>query len=744
VFDQLAKESASMLALYSLTLFLSATLLFTIEPMVGKMLLPRCGGTPSVWNTCMVFFQAALLLGYGYTHVTTRMLGVRRQARMHLLVILLPLLLLPVFFCADSTPPTDRNPSLWLLGQLTLVVGLPFFVLSTTAPLLQKWFAHTGHAAARDPYFLYSTSNAGSLLALLAYPFLLEPNIGLVSQTVHWRVGYLALVALIGCCAYVLWRNWHAAEPTLSVETASSASDTHSKTSVTFRQRLMWVLLAFVPSSLMLGATTHIATDIASVPLLWVLPLALYLLTFIIVFARKPIVPHSLMIAAMAFAVLLMPLLSLGIPLRFWMAVPAHLITFFIVAMVCHGEMARTRPDARHLTEFYFLMSLGGVLGGLFNSLVAPLAFSSVIEYPLVLVAACFLRPTLLPASRRFGFADFAWLVGLIAATVACLMAALHVEGLNLYLTIALLYGIPGAICFSFKDRPFRFALGVAVVFLAVGYFSDAKSGNVLWKERNFFGVNRVCLDEKNRFHLFVNGNTIHGIQQVNPPSSEPTGYYSRSGPLGDVFQTFSGPMLKRRVAVVGLGAGGMAVYAQPEQRFTFYEIDPAVVALALDPKLFTFLRDCRAEHDIVLGDARIKLADARDHEYDMILLDAFSSDSIPLHLLTQEAMSLYLSKLKPDGVVVIQISNRYLELKPMLGKLAAANNLVSWSRADLNVSKEEQESGKRKSQYMVMAHRADDLGALAKNDRWTQVKPTAKTRVWTDDYSNILSVLRW
>jgi hypothetical protein len=737
-----------MLALYSLTLFLSATLLFTIEPMVGKMLLPRCGGTPSVWNTCMVFFQAALLLGYGYTHVTTRMLGVRRQARMHLLVILLPLCLLPVFFSADSTPPTDHNPSLWLLGQLTLVVGLPFFVLSTTAPLLQKWFAHTGHPAARDPYFLYSTSNAGSLLALLAYPFLLEPNIGLVSQTVLWRVGYLALVVLIGGCAYVLWRNWHAAAPTLAAETASIASSTKQKTSLT--------------------------TDIASVPLLWVLPLALYLLTFIIVFARKPIVPHSLMVAAMAFAVLLMPLLSLGIPLRFWMAVPAHLITFFIVAMVCHGEMARTRPDASHLTEFYFLMSLGGVLGGLFNSLLAPLAFSSVIEYPLMLVAACFLRPTLgdcrifrgatnsaiqtdtaaakngtVPLavqvdSRVFNFTDFVWLVGLITATVACVMAALHVEGLNPYLTIALLYGVPGAICFSFKDRPFRFALGVAVVFLAVGYFTDAKSGNVLWKERNFFGVNRVCLDENNKFHLFVNGNTIHGIQQVNPPSSEPTGYYSRSGPLGDVFQTFSGPMLKHRVAVVGLGAGGMAVYAQPEQRFTFYEIDPAVVALALDPKLFTFLRDCRAPHDIVLGDARIKLADARDHEYDMILLDAFSSDSIPLHLLTQEAMSLYLSKLKPDGVIVIQISNRYLELKPMLGKLAAANNLVCWSRADLDVSKEEQENGKRKSQYMVMAHRPDDLGALAKNDRWTQVKPTAKTRVWTDDYSNILSVLRW
>ncbi len=737
-----------MLILYSLTLFLSATLLFTVEPMVGKMLLPRCGGTPSVWNTCMVFFQAALLLGYGYTHVTTHLLGVRRQATMHLIVILVPLFVLPVLFSAHCNPPPDQNPSLWLLGQLALVVGLPFFVLSTTAPLLQKWFANTGHAAAKDPYFLYSTSNAGSLLALLAYPFLIEPNIGLISQTVLWHAGYIVLVALIGGCAFILWRALQAAAPATAnaAHAVENGSLAEPEAALTFHRRLMWVLLAFVPSSLMLGATTHIATDIASVPLLWVLPLALYLLTFIIVFARKPILPHSLMITAMAFAVLLMPLLSLGIPMKFWMAVPAHLLAFFIIAMVCHGEMARTRPGASRLTEFYFWMSLGGVLGGLFNSLVAPLVFTSVIEYPLMLVAACFLRPARQAGGKRrpFDLLDCAWLLGLVVATAACLLIALKVEGLNLYFTIALLYGVPGAICFSFKDRPIRFALGVAAVFIAVGYFSDAKSGNVIWKDRNFFGVNRVCLDGAKKFHMLVNGNTLHGLQQIDPPSSEPTGYYTRSGPLGDIFQAFSGPMLKRRVAVVGLGAGGMAVYARPEQRFTFYEIDPAVVAIALDPRLFTFLKDCRAEHDIILGDARIKLAEAKDREYDMILLDAFSSDSIPLHLLTREAMELYLRKLKPDGVIVIQISNRYLELKPMLGKLAAANNLVCWSRADLEVSEAEREKGKRKSQYMVMAHRAGDLGAIVKNDRWTQVKPGSEIRVWTDDYSNILSVLRW
>jgi hypothetical protein len=735
-----------MLVLYSITLFLSATLLFTVEPMVGKMLLPRCGGTPSVWNACMVFFQAALLLGYAYAHVSTRFFGVRRQAAIHMIVILLPLLVLPVLFDSATTPPPQGNPSIWLLGQLAMVVGLPFFVLSTTAPLLQKWFAGIGHPASGDPYFLYSTSNAGSLLALLAYPFLIEPNIGLLSQSKLWHVGYVGLVMLTICCAIVLWRASRRASPSPK-NAMQRAQGGPAAEPPTFRRRMKWVLLAFVPSSLMLGATMHIATDIASVPLLWVLPLALYLLTFIIVFARKPIVPHSLMITAMAFAILLMPLLSLGIPLKFWMAVLAHLLVFFVIAMVCHGEMARTRPGASHLTEFYFWMSLGGVLGGLFNSLVAPLIFTSVLEYPLMLVAACFLRPARKDTAERpaFDLVDGVWFAGLIATAVVSVWAALRFENLNPYVANALVYGVPAVMCFSFKERPLRFALGVATVFLAVGYYADTKTGNVLRADRNFFGVNRVCFDAHNHFHLLVNGNTIHGLQRVYPkPSCEPTGYYCRSGPLGDVFKAFSGPMLKPQVAVIGLGTGGMAAYAQPEHQFTFYEIDPAVVDIARSPQLFTFLRDCRAKYDIVLGDARIQLAKAPNRQFDMILLDAFSSDSIPLHLLTQEALDIYLRKLKAHGVLVLHISNRYLNLEPTLGQLALANKLSCLSRTELDVSKEERENGKCFSQYMVMARQTSDLGALAENARWTVVKPSGNTRVWTDDYSNILSVLRW
>jgi spermidine synthase len=308
-----------------------------------------------------------------------------------------------------------------------------------------------------------------------------------------------------------------------------------------------------------------------------------------------------------------------------------------------------------------------------------------------------------------------------------------------------LIYGIPAAICFSFKERPLRFAIGVATVFLAVGYVANLEASRVLWKDRNFFGVNRVCIDSDKKFHTLVNGNTVHGLQLFFPnPSREPAGYYSRSGPLGDIFEAFSGPMLKRRVAIVGLGSGSIAAYAQPGQEFTFYEIDPAVAAIANDPNLFTYLRDCRGNYDVVLGDARIRLAEAPDGEFDFIVLDAFSSDSIPMHLLTQEAMDLYLRKLKANGAIAIHISNNFLRLEPVLGRLAAVNGLVCFSREDINVGNAELKKGDRMSHYLAMTRKESDLGSLTKNDRWHRVQSSDNIRVWTDDYSNILSILRW
>ncbi len=535
-----------MLALYSFAIFASAILLFSMEPMVGKMLLPQYGGTPSVWNTCMVFFQMVLLLGYGYTHLSTSFLGVRRQAVMHLVVILLPLLVLPVLFNTYAGPPPNLNPSLWLLAQLTLVVGLPFFVVSTTAPLLQRWFIYTGHTDSSDPYFLYSTSNAGSLLALLSYPFLIEPRMGLLRQTYVWTAGYAVLVFLIVCCALVMWiaSRWTTQTPPAKqvddprpADHLDEGKQSAAEPASLFWQRLNWVLLAFVPSSLMLGVTTHISTDIASAPLLWVIPLVLYLLSFVIVFARKPLLSHWLMIAAMPYAILMMPLLAFRNPMKFWITIPIHLLTFFIVAMVCHSELAHSRPASNRLTEFYLWMSLGGVLGGMFNSLVAPQIFTSVVEYPMMLVAACFFRPPSKGGAKRteMNLRDVMWLMGLIAVALAMAGFTSRLEAPSTLLVCALVYGVPAIICFGFRERPIRFALGVAMIYVTVSYFFSAQSGDLLLAERNFYGVNRVRVMQQ-RFNVLINGNIIHGLQVMYPtPRCEPLGYFSRTGPLGDI-----------------------------------------------------------------------------------------------------------------------------------------------------------------------------------------------------------------
>jgi hypothetical protein len=391
------------LVVFALTLFVSATLLFLVELMIGKMILPLLGGTPAVWNTCMVFFQASLLVGYAYAHVTLAALGARKQAALQLFLLVLPFLVLPIAVKKELAPQGEGSQVLGVLVLLIVSVGPPFFVLSTSAPLLQKWFADTSHPAARDPYFLYAASNLGSMVGLLSYPILVEPYLSLsprtwLSQSWLWTAGYVLLVALSAACAVILWRSPRAA-PSDKAATSSRSTD---RRPLTTARRLRWVALAFVPSSLMLGATTYITTDIAAIPLLWMPPLALYLLSFILVFSRMPPVIHRILVALMPLLILLTVFLMLSEiqpPLPWFSAtiwlILLHLILLFVVAMVCHGELARSRPDVGHLTEFYLWMSVGGVLGGLFNALVAPLLFDGVVEYPLAMVLACLLMPSL-------------------------------------------------------------------------------------------------------------------------------------------------------------------------------------------------------------------------------------------------------------------------------------------------------------------------------------------------------------
>ena len=738
-----------MLLIFTIAMFSSAVLLFLVQPMFAKMVLPLLGGTPAVWNTCMVFYQAALLAGYGYAHVATRWFGVRRQAALHLVLLLVIVLTLPIGVARGWMPPVDRNPIAWLLALLAVSVGLPFFVVSTTAPMLQKWFAHTGHAAARDPYFLYGASNLGSMVALLAYPLLVEPHLPLAGQARFWAGGYGLLVGLIVVCAVLLWRSPPAAALGWASESgefsgASSAGDNLG--APTAVQRLWWVLLAFAPSSLLLGVTTYLSTDVASVPLLWVVPLAIYLLTFVLVFARKPILPHRLMVFIEPFLIIPIAFLfALGLKNRGMIDFPLHLLAFFIIAMVCHGELVKYRPGTSHLTEFYLWMSLGGVLGGLFNALVAPVTFNAVIEYPLIIAVASMLRPGQAGAE---GKPFRRWLDILLPLALLVLLAVplgllpQDKSKLQLIGTLALA-GLVGMLCYSFRFRSLRFGLGVGAIILA-GTFANS-SDKTLYRERNFYGVFQVRQDSSGHYHSLIHGTTMHGIQSFDRArQGEPLSYYSRTGPLGQVFAAFSQQDAGWRIAAVGLGTGSIASYGRPGQHLTFYEIDPAVARIARDRRYFTYLQDCRAQVDVVLGDARLSLQKAPDGAYDLMVLDAFSSDAIPIHLVTREALRLYLSKLKNGGILLFHLSNQYLDLRPVLANLARDGGLTCLIETDMNLSDEEKRAGKTGSVWAAMVRRPADLGILAKDTRWQPFPGQAGGVLWTDTFSNIVAVVKW
>jgi hypothetical protein len=734
-----------VLLLFVSTLFLSAALLFSVQPMVAKMALPLVGGSPGVWATCMVFFQSALLAGYAYAHATTTWLGVRRQSILHVGLFLLPLFLLPFGISADAgrSLSPGENPTGWLLWLLLATVGLPFFMVSTCAPLLQRWFTSTGHTTALDPYYLYAASNLGSLIALLGYPLALEPKLSLAGQSIAWAAGYGLLVVLISACAVIVFRSKVVDGGALARSTAiTQASDR-----LRIGQWLRWIGLAFIPSSLMLGVTTHVSTDIVSIPLWWVIPLALYLLSFILTFAKRPPMPHAWMIRSLPMAAVILALImsfSFGIQPIF---IPIHLLGFFVAAMVCHGELARHRPAPGHLTAFYLAVSFGGVLGGIFNALIAPIAFDRVAEYPLALVLACLVLPEQRPDTRgpALRVLDLAIPIGmgLVLWGLVHLINA-RAGWSQRDLVTRLLFGLAAFACYTQKDRPVRFAVGIGAVLLAGGTY-DFGLGRVLYQHRNYFGILKVTEAAAGSYHRLIHGRTLHGQQSCDPGRrQEPLSYFHRSGPIGDVFDVFRARHQQGNVAVVGLGAGTLACYAQPGERWVFYEIDPAVERVARRPEYFTYFDDCRADSAVVvLGDARLRLNDAPEHGYALIVLDAFSSDAIPTHLLTREALRLYLSKLSDGGMIAFHISNRFIDLAPVLGKLARDARMTCRVRRDLDIPPAELALGKEASIWAVLATHDADLGRLCDDSRWRSPQFHPGDAVWTDDFSNIIEHLK-
>ena len=784
--------------LFSATIFISAALLFLVEPMFAKFILPLFGSTPAVWTGSMLFFQAALLAAYLYVHATTTWLGARKQAWLHLVVVSLPLLLFllsgPLAVPSEGWAPSSQsNPIFLLLGLMLVAVGLPFFAIAATNPLIQRWLSDTDHPAARDPYFLYRASNLGSVIGLLGYPLVVEREFTLSNQGLWWSVGYGLLVVLVFASAVMLWRSEPA--PAQEEEEAESLSgdpvsgggspltaDPSLEAPAgrlsgrpTWLRRARWVGLTFVPSSLMLGVTAFITTDITPIPLLWVIPLSLYLFSFVIVFSPSQTVPdlvHRGMVAVLPLMITSL-VVAMLIDLRdpFWLLVGLHLLGFFVVAMVLHGEVARDRPPARHLTEFYLWVSVGGVLGGVFNALVAPVAFDTVIEYPLAIVLACLFLPGLLLARLVRGERDGRGEArrgdeeermtssgsgrGRQLSLVLDFVLPLALGGLIVALGFAvdegtfdsifdrptvwqLFIGLgAGLACLWFayiSSRPIRFGLGIAALIVAVTFANGETS---LFEDRSFFGVYRVTGDEQR--HTLIFGNTNHGAQAfgTNPPV--PTTYYDNTGPVGQAFDALPEEVTSRP-AVIGLGTGTMACYNKAGQQMTFYEIDPLIEHIARDESLFTYLRDCPGQKEVVLGDARLSLAEAPDNEYGIIVADAFSSDAIPVHLMTREAIDLYFDKLKENGVLLVHISNRHLELEPVLGNVAQDTGLACRAQNDV----EQGPPGKFISHWVMMAREDGDFGSMADNGRWQPCELDPDTAAWTDDFSNLLSTFNW
>ena len=823
-----------LLGTFTFTLFQSALLLFWVQPMVGKILLPYLGGTPAVWNTCMVFFQALLLGGYSYAHLLSR-LPRRTQVRIHSILLiagLVPLAILrfqiePLTRSILPTP-TESNPIPWLLAVLLLSAGLPFFAVSTTAPLLQRWFSGTNHSQAKDPYFLYAASNLGSMLTLLCYPLVLEPGLTIGQQGLGWIVGYLVFVALVFLCARLAEKNL------VEVQAEAEKAEIAGTGAPTFGTQLGWVALAFIPSSLMIGTTTHLTTDIAPMPLLWILPLALYLLSFILVFSQIPgwvylsallglpllaclavsgfgdlfhaqslddllqrlaksaSVPARLNVAEVvlflgislgtvflgrsanrqhALMILLLPLflmLVVCLPnIREKMmvseleAILLHLALLFSVCMVCHGELAKSRPTPRFLTGFYLAMSMGGVLGGLFNTVVAPLIFNRFVEYPLVATLACLIIPGFKVATK--------WRPALLAV-----QSLVFITGMVLAAALAVQAFIP-------LDRvrqslPSGGLTGTLFRLLEPGLQSPP-----LVQERNFFGAFRIedirythhyfeplsgtFIPQPRRYHRMLHGTTNHGMQIIDPPEMrrDPITYFQRSGAIGQIFQELTKRSKEKnrppRVAVLGVGTGTLASYAEKDWSLTLFEIDPAMVRYASQTdQYFTYLTDARnrgAQVEVKLGDGRkgIEKHDTTEGKFDILFMDAFASDSVPVHLLTREAFQVYFDKLEEDGMVVVNIANRYLDFEPVLSNLARSEN---WR---ILIQRGQVVPGQDKygTSWVVISRNGKALDRLAgtsqafeNNDNgewlesWQEGISNPRLGVWTDNYSNIVKILNW
>jgi spermidine synthase len=727
-----------LLATFIAAIFVSAALLFVVQPMFAKMVLPRLGGAPAVWSVAIVFFQAALLCGYAYAHALTCHTSPRSAVLVHVTVMIAAALTLPLAIAAGWGRPPAAGEALWLLGLFAASIGLPFFALSANAPLLQAWFTRTDHPGAGDPYFLYAASNVGSFLALLSYPVLLEPRLHLSDQTRAWSIGFYILIVLIACCGALLWRSPARASASTSEREAEAAPPT-------WRDAATWIALSAVPSALLVAVTAHISTDVAAVPLLWVLPLALYLLTFVIVFARRPLIPHWLVVEVQPAVVVALVAVILFEPLKTIVGqIAMHVGAFFVCALMCHGELARRRPAPSHLTAFYLWVSAGGMIGGISAGLIAPHVFNWVAEYPILIALTVLCRPgSPMPANPYVRYTLFAAIAVAAGVLIALTTSSYWITESTFNWAVGILL-VASALVWRV---PLPFAALVAFL-LFLGHVAFLQTGAI--SVRSFFGIFTITESSDGRFRLLQHGTTLHGAQRIRDPDGQPASgrpepllYYYDGSAIAQTIDAVRARLAPApmRFAVVGLGSGSLACRAQPDDTVDFFEIDPAAIRIARDPKLFTFLSTCRPDVAITLGDARLTLAEVPDGTYDLIILDAFSSDAVPVHLLTREAMAIYLRKLNPHGMAVLHISNRHLELASVVVGIAAANGALT--RVNDSVDLDETVTPYKYAATVAAVVRSEaDFGTLGNSKDWEVKSPDSSQGVWTDDYSNVLGAL--
>jgi hypothetical protein len=710
--------------LFTMTIFLSAALLFFVQPLFTKIALPFVGGAPAVWTTAMLFFQTVLILGYVYAHLSTRYLPVMAQIGLHLVLWAIALAFLPLSIQAGWRFDPDSPVALQTLTLFALGVGMPFAVLSANAPLIQSWYAKSGGPSADDPYFLYGASNFGSLVALLAFPLAAEPMLGARQIGIGWAGGFVILGGFLALSGLMARQG--------SVQTARVAP----VAGPSLRQYGWWLLLAFIPSSLMLAVTSKISTDLGSFPLVWVLPLSLYLLTFVLTFTNRPILGHRvidlLFLISLAFFATIFGLRELaGVTLLLTILL---LAAFFFIAMKAHRTLYEARPEQGNLTLFYVTMSVGGALGGLFNSLLAPVIFADLQEGRLTIFVALLL---LLAGARPVSVNTVS------KAVIAAVIVLIPILTTNAFPGLldddfALVHvAVLGVVLYWMRDN--RVQQFIALVpLLALGFLLQPQS--VAFKDRSFFGSHLV--QDFDNLRVYKNGTTIHGAQRLEEagPDGRPTPlfYYHPDGPMARIVTSPSG-LSADSIGIVGLGVGALACYAQPGQTWEFYEIDAMVDRVARDPALFTFMSTCAPDAQTHIGDARIVLEQQDDRTFDVLVIDAYSSDAVPVHLTTTEAIALYRDRTSEDGVIVLHISNRYFDISRPLGRSAAALGMAAMIR---NHPGDPEDPTHSRSTVVIMGRSMDDLAGFTDPQSWEPLTDDGG-RVWTDDYANLLSILK-